>query len=76
MPKEKRIIEKSDLLEPEFIEKYIRQFSKDLVDLKKIEEFHLDLMQHFILSVMKPCLHKFKRCYILKKEATNNLKMN
>ena len=55
MPKDQKIIQKSDLLAPDVYEKNRRQMRKELVEFKKIEEFHLVLMQPFTLSVMKQC---------------------
>jgi len=64
MPKEKRKIEKKDLLSLETYEKNRKEIRKKLIEFKKTEEYQLDRMQLFILKVLKLCLGKFKRCYI------------
>ena len=62
MPKDQKIIQKSDLLAPDVYEQNRRQMRKELVEFKKIEEYHLALMQLFILNVMKQCWLKFRKC--------------
>ena len=64
MPKEQRIIEKSDLLAPDVYEKNRRQMRKELVEFKKDRRVHLVLTQLFILNVLRPCSHKYKKCCI------------
>ena len=72
MSKEKKKIEKSDLIPPDIYTKSRKQIRKDLIEFKKIEELHLDLMQIFILKVLKLCWLKFKKCFILKRVEMSN----
>ena len=55
MPKEKRTIQKEDIMSLEIYTSQRKELRKKIVDFKKIEEFHLDHMQHFILRAMKQC---------------------
>ena len=72
MSKEKRQIEKEDLMSADIYAVNRKQVRKDLVEFKKKEEYPLDLMQLFILKALKLWWHKFKKCYILKKVVMNN----
>ena len=72
MPKEKRLIQKEDIMPLDVYTIQRKDLRKKLLILKKIEEYHLDHMQHFILKVMRPCWLKFKRCSILRKVEMSN----
>ena len=51
MPKEKRQIQKKDIMPLEHYTKQRKELRKKLLILKRIEEFHWDHMQHSILRL-------------------------
>ena len=72
MSKEKRQIEKKDLISADIYAKNRKQIRKDLVEFKKNRRIALGPYATFILKVLKLWWHKFKKCYILKKVVTSN----
>ena len=72
MPKNKRAIEKEDIMPLDVYTSQRKELRKKIVDFKKTEEYHLDLMQHFILRVLRQCWLRYKRCSTLKKVEMNN----
>ena len=62
MPREKKKIQKEDIMPLDIYTSQRKELRKKIVDFKKIEEYHLVLMQHFILKVMRQCWLKFKKC--------------
>ena len=55
MTRENRIVEKKDLMPQDKYAKIRKKFRKELLDIKKIEEFQLDHMKHFILKTLIQC---------------------
>ena len=65
--KRKREILKDDIMPLDVYTKKRKELRKVILDFKKIEEYLLGLMQHFILKVLRQCWLKFTKCCILKK---------
>ena len=72
MSKEKRQIEKEDLMAADAYVESRKQIRKNLVEFKKNRRIALGPYATFILKVLKLWWHKFKKCYILKKVVMNN----
>ena len=63
MSKEKKEIEKKDIMPLDIYTRQRKKLRKNIVEFKKTEEYHWGLMQHFILKVMKQCWLKFRKCF-------------
>ena len=72
MSKEKRQVEKEDLIPVDVYAENRKQIRKDLVEFKKNRRIALGPYATFILKVLKLWWHRFKKCYILKKVVMNN----
>ena len=55
MPRDKRTILKEDIMPIDIYKNQRKELRKKFLNLKKIEEFHLGPMLHFILKVLKQC---------------------
>ena len=55
MPKEKKEIQKEDIMPLDIYTKKEKSLEKILLNFKKDRRIALGLMQHFILKVMKQC---------------------
>ena len=55
MPREKREIQKEDIMPLDVYTKNRRELRKSIVDFKKNRRIALGLMQHFTLKVMRQC---------------------
>ena len=72
MSKEKKQIEKQDLLSSDVYATSRKQIRKDLVEFKKDRRIALGPYATFILKVLKLWLPKFKKCFTSKKVEMSN----
>ena len=63
MSKEKKLIQKEDIMPLDVYTKQRKELRKNIVEFKKNRRISLGLTQHFILKVMKQCWLKFRKCF-------------